>query len=116
MTIEELVWQALGDLAGGRIFPDFAPADTPLPFITYQAVGGKPINFLGGEKPGLTNSRVQVNVWSKSRLEASALGAAVEDAIREAAALQPEVLTGRVATFDEQTQYRGTMQDFSLHH
>lgn len=116
MTIEELVRQALGNLAGGRIFPDFAPPNTELPLITYQVVGGRPINFQTGEKPGLTNARVQINVWAKGRIEASALGAQVEDAMREAVALQPEVLTGRAATFDEDTQYRGTMQDFSLHY
>lgn len=114
MTIEELVRQALGDLAGGRIFPDFAPAGTVPPFITYQVVGGKPINFLTGDRPDRTNARVQINVWSKSRLDASVLGAEVEDAIRVAVMLQPEVLTGRNSTFDEETQYRGTMQDFSL--
>ena len=116
MTIEELVRQALGDLAAGRIFPDFAPTDTDLPFITYQAVGGQPINFLTGEKPGLTNVRVQINVWSESRIEASSLGAAVESAMREAVALKPEVVTGRASTLDDVTQYRGTMQDFSLHY
>lgn len=114
MTIEELVRQALGDLAGGEIYPDFAPAGTAPPFITFQVVGGKAINFLTGDKPGVTNARVQVNVWAKTRLEASALGAAVESAMREAVALQPEVLTGRTSTFDEETQYRGVMQDFSL--
>ena len=114
MTIEELVQQALNGLAAGRIFPDFAPVGTLPPFITYQAVGGRTINYQTGETPDKTNARVQINVWANTRLQASALGAAVEDAIRGTTSLQPEVLTGRVATFDEETTYRGTMQDFSL--
>lgn len=114
MTIEELVFQALGDLAGGRIFPDFAPADTPTPYITYQVVGGAPLNFLTGDKPGKSNARVQISCWSQNRIEASNLGAQIEDAIRESTLLQPEVVTGRSSTFDEETQYRGSTQDFSL--
>jgi hypothetical protein len=114
MTIEAELYQALLSLAGGRVFPDVAPENTPVPYITYQAVGGEPINFLSGEAPGKTNTRMQVNVWAATRLEASEIGAQVEDAVRAAIDLQPDVLAGRVATYDETTQYRGTMQDFGL--
>ena len=38
----------------------------------------------------------------------------VEDALRSATALQVEVASGRVATYDEGTNLRGTMQDFML--
>lgn len=114
MTIEARVSALLEELAPGAVFPDVAPEKTPVPYITYQAVGGDPLNFLGGDVPGKTNTRMQVNVWAKTRLEASALGALVEGAMRAAVDLQPEVLTGRVATYDETTKYRGTMQDFNL--
>lgn len=114
MTIEAQVFTALQGLAGGRVFPDVAPGGTPVPYITYQAVGGEPINFLTGDKPGKTNARMQVNVWSASRIEASDIGAQVENALRDAKQLQTKVLAGRVATYDETTKYRGTMQDFSL--
>jgi Protein of unknown function (DUF3168) len=116
MTIEELIYAALQDLAGGRVFPDVAPENTPVPYITYQAIGGDPLNFLGGDRPDKANTRMQLNVWAATRIEASTLGAQVEDAVRAAVDLQPEVLTGRTATYDETTQYRGTMQDFSLFH
>lgn len=114
MTIEAQVYAVLKVLAGGRVFPDVAPEDTLTPYITYQAVGGEPVNFLSGEAPGKANARMQVNVWASTRIEASELGAQVEDVMRAAVNLQPEVLTGRVATYDETTTYRGTMQDFSL--
>jgi hypothetical protein len=116
MTIEAELCSVLLGIVGGRIFPDVAPEGTPVPYVTYQAVGGEPINFLSGEAPGKTNARMQVNVWAKTRIEASELGAQVEDAIRAATDLQPEALTGRIATYDKTTQYRGTMQDFSLWH
>ena len=112
MTPEEHIDGLLAVLVGGRIFPDVAPQGTPVPYITYQAVGGDPDNFLTGDLPQKSSARMQINVWAAARLEASALGAQVEGAVRAAAHLQPEVLTGRVATYDETTGYRGTMQDF----
>ncbi len=114
MTVEEQVYAALQELFDGRFFPDVAPGGTAPPYGTYQAVGGVPVNFVSGDKPSKSNARVQISVWAVSRIEASALGAQVEDALRDVTALQTEVLTGRAATYDETTQYRGTMQDFSL--
>jgi hypothetical protein len=114
MTPESHIDGLLAALLPGGVFPDVAPQGTPVPYITYQAVGGDPINFLTGEAPDKANTRMQVNVWAATRLEASQLGAQVEAAVRAAAHLQPEILTGRVATYDEQTDYRGTMQDFNL--
>lgn len=114
MTPEEHINDLLAPLAGGRRFPDVAPQGTETPFITYQVVGGEPINFVSGDVPEKTNTRMQVNVWAATRLEASELGAAVESAVRAALGLQPEVLTGRVATHDELTDLKGTRQDFNI--
>lgn len=115
MIAETLIYEAVKHLAGGRVFPDFADAGTELPFIVYQAVGGDPENYLTGEQPDKQRVRMQVSVWvSESRIEASELGQQVEAAIRAAINLQPEVATGRVATYDEETKRRGTRQDFYI--
>lgn len=118
MTPEEHIDSVLQHLAGGRVFPDVAPEKTATPYITYQAVGGAPVNFLSGGQPDKQSVRMQVNCWagagSGARIEASELGAQVELAMRAAIELQVEVATGRVATFDETTGYRGTMQDFQI--
>jgi hypothetical protein len=118
MTIEEQLYTALQSLVAGRVFPDVAEQNTALPYITYQAVGGEPVNFLTGEKPGSTNVRMQVNVWAATRIGASTLGAQVENALRDTKSFQTEVLTGRVSTYDETdtVKYRGTMQDFSINY
>jgi len=114
MTPEEHIYQVLLGLAGGRVFPDIAPLDTVKPYVTFQSVGGAPTNYLSGDRPDKQHVRMQVNVWAERRMEASELGMLVEDAMRSANHLQVEVLTGRVATYDEPTNLRGTMQDFSL--
>jgi hypothetical protein len=114
MTAEELIFAVLQDLAEGRVFPDIAEPDTPRPYITYQAAGGEPVNYLSGDHPEKQPVRMQVNCWADTRVEASALGAQVEDAMRAAVHLLPEVATGRIARYDEATSYRGTMQDFMI--
>ncbi len=115
VTPEALIYDALKHLADGRVLPDFAPEGTALPFIVYQAVGGEPVNYLTGEQPDKQRVRVQVSAWSgASRIAASELGQQVEEAIRAAANLQPEVATGRLATYDEDTKCRGTRQDFYI--
>lgn len=115
MTPEALIYDALKHLAGGRVLPDFAPEGTEAPFIVYQMVGGEPTNYLTGEQPDKQRVRMQVSVWvGEDRIEASELGQQVEQAIRAATALQPEVASGRIATYDEETRTRGTRQDFYM--
>ncbi|WP_137171439.1 DUF3168 domain-containing protein [Massilia sp. HP4] len=115
MTPEDHIDAVLQHLAGGRVFPDVAPLNTERPFVTYQLVGGAPDNYLSGDLPEKQQVRMQVNVWVDRRAEASEIGMLVEDAMRSAAHLQVEVITGRVATYDEETDLRGTMQDFSMY-
>ncbi|HEY0063149.1 MAG TPA: DUF3168 domain-containing protein, partial [Telluria sp.] len=88
------------------------PEQTARPYITYQNVGGSPISFLDSTIPSKEFALVQVNVWADSRLAASDLGKIVEDTLRGTTALQTDIVTGRHATYDETTGYRGTMQDF----
>lgn len=118
MVAEILIYEVLKHLADGRVYPDFALEGTARPFIVYQAVGGAPVNFLTGERPDRQRVRMQVSVWADvtetTRVAVSELGQQVEDAIRAATSLQPEVATGRVATYDAEANARGTRQDFYL--
>ena len=114
MSVHVEVREALRGLAGDRVFPIMADEGAPTPYIVYQVVGGAVQELLSGEKPGKKQRRVQVRVWSKSTIEAAQIAEQVEDALRAATALQPEILTVPIDTFDETTRYRGTMQDFYL--
>jgi len=115
MTPEDHIDAVLQHLAGGRVFPDLAPPGTGRPFITYQLVGGTPDEYLSGDRAEKRYRRFQVNVWAARRAEASDLGMLAEDALRSATYLQVEVLTERAATYDEDTDLRGFMQDFNLY-
>lgn len=114
MTVHVEVREALRGLAGDRVFPLVADERADVPYIVFQVVGGDAQEFLTGEKPVAKRRRVQVNVWSRSALEAAQLAEQAEDALRAVGALQTEVLTVPIDTYDETTTYRGTMQDFYL--
>lgn len=113
MTIEAKLYAVLSPLFGGRVFPDFAPAGTAKPYCTYQQVGGTPVEFMEGAVASKDNARMQVNVWSNSRLEAM-------NKMREVRAklVAPPILAttqgAAVAEFDETNQLRGARQDFSI--
>ncbi|MGK5049756.1 DUF3168 domain-containing protein [Janthinobacterium sp. GB4P2] len=114
MSIETALFAALRSLVADRVYPDVAPENAPRPYITYQQVGGEAVNFVENTIPTKKNSRMQINVWADTRLQATALGGAVEDALRTIISLQPTVLGAAIATYDDETKLRGTMQDFSL--
>jgi hypothetical protein len=113
MSVDAEIFAALSSLAGGRIFPDIAPEGTPLPYVTFQQVGGDAVNYLDGSAPGKRNARIQVNVWAETRSSASQLSDQVEDAMRAAHGLQTEVLGARASLY-ESAKLRGARQDFSV--
>ena len=114
MMIEPLIFDALSPLVSGRVYPDVALDECDRPYITYQQVGGSAINFVEVTLPDKRNSRVQINVWADSRLEASVLAGQVENALRAVVVLQTTVLGASVSVYDMETKLRGSRQDFSF--
>jgi hypothetical protein len=83
-------------------------------YVTYQQVGGVPVNFVDGGVPGKRNTRMQINVWARTRSESDALAIQVEDALRLETALQTTVLGSLIAVYEPETKLKGSMQDFSF--
>lgn len=111
--VEADIASALDALFGGQVFPDEAPFDTPPPYVTYQQVGGDPLNFLEGV-PDKRNGRFQFNVWATTRLEASGLIRQVEDLLRLDPRLLALTLTGAFSRRDHPLNLYGSQQDFSI--
>lgn len=97
-----------------RVFPDFAKSTTPLPYITWQQIGGfSPIYTEGA----LLNKRcgfVQINCWAATRQEAITLALQVEQAIVSAAQFEAKPQSAFSAAIDDDGSARGTMQDFEI--
>ena len=114
MSLESDLSTALSALCSDKCFPDVAPPGTAPPWITYQQVGGSVINAIDGSTmPGKARARIQVNVMHATRISANALMRQVEAALR-ASPFFAEVEGDLIAIYDEENEYRGAAQDFSI--
>lgn len=111
--VESIVYQALSRLASGQVYPDVAPAKTPAPWITYQAVGGQDFTGLDNELPDIENARVQISVRAKTRKEAAQLMRQVKRAL-----VNPQIkavpIGGPISTYESNTLLYGSSLDFSI--
>ena len=98
-----------------RVFPDVAPVSTPRPYVTYQFIGGRSIRFVDGSTGDKRNSRVQINVWSDTRLEAMAVVRAIEDALCAATVFTARPESEPTGDFDHEIPVYGAIQDFVIH-
>lgn len=114
MTIDTLLFSALGPVVGGEAYPDVAPPNAGLPRIVHQQAGGVALDFEEGTLPDRENCRVQVACWAASRLEATALAKLAEEAILAVPEFQATRLGGRTSVHEPDTNLYGSRQDFSL--
>lgn len=79
MTIQEQLTTLLSGAttAGLQVYPLTAPDQTVAPYITYQTVSANSENVLSGGS-GLINTRMQIDVYSGSYLQARAIAAQVD--------------------------------------
>lgn len=79
-TCQALLGNSDGDL---RLYPfSLAPKDAPLPYVTWQNIGGLPTNFLA-DNPDSDQFSLQVNVWGETDTEVIAVTQAIRNAIQE---------------------------------
>lgn len=97
-----------------RVYPDFAPVDTPRPYVTYQQIGGEVINFMGRELPSKRNATIQINVWASTRAATISMAQSIQDAVRMSELFQGEALSEPIMDFDAEIPVYGTAQDFTI--
>lgn len=114
MTVEADIFNLLKGMVANRCYPDEAPEGVARPYITYQQVGGRPLVYLERAVPSKKNGRFQISVWADTRSASASLGLQVEAALITATAFQAEAIGAPLATKDEDTGYRGSLQDFSI--
>lgn len=114
MTVESDLFAALGPLASSRVYPDVAPADAALPYITYQQVGGQALAYLETAVVGKRNARFQVNVWATTRTAAANLARTVEDTLVASTTLRAIPIGAMNAEYEPDTGLYGARQDFSI--
>jgi hypothetical protein len=113
MTIETLLPQLLGPVTQDRIYPDVAPENEPLPYVTWQQAGGRTFPYLEGGQADLREARIQFSVWDDTRLGANALMREIEEVLVGLPTCA-EAIGSLTAAHDATTDLRGARQDFYI--
>jgi hypothetical protein len=113
MTLEEKLFAALSAICP-RVFQDFAPVDTPRPYVTFQQIGGETVDFLDRALASQENAYMQINVWSDSRKETKATIQQIEAALIQANEFQASPQAAPSNDFDVDMERYSSMQDFSI--
>lgn len=112
MSFELDLYAVLNAVAPDAVYPDFAPVDTPRPYVTWQKIGGPMLNPVGGEASGLRSLEVQCNVWADTRMQATAQIRAIEAGMRAATAFDARPMSEPVDDFDADIPVYGSLQSF----
>ena len=97
-----------------RVFLDVAPSGTTLPYVTWQGLGGESAGFLDNTAADKRNTLMQINVWSKTRLEALTLIRQVEDALCASASFVATPQGEPLSTYEPDTLLYGCIQRFEI--
>lgn len=97
-----------------RVFPDVAPYGTQQPYITWQQIGGPALTFVEGALPDKRGALLQINVWDERRADANALALLIEADLVSTTLFQAEARGAFTASIDDDSEARGTMQDFEI--
>lgn len=98
-----------------RTFPTTAPANTPVPFVVWQHIGGTPLRFFDNTAGDKRNAFIQINVWHTTTKGAFDLIRAIEDALCAAVDKLTVNPQGEpVDGFDDTNELRGALQTHSI--
>lgn len=98
-----------------RVFPDIAPTSTARPYVTYQAIGGRTLRNLDNSPADKRNTRVQVNVFSATRLESINLIRQIEDAMCSSPVFIATPDAEPMHDYDSDMLTYEAIQDFSIY-
>lgn len=115
-TLLEQIHTTLNPLAAGRAWysvneAQAATNEDPYPFIVVQRVGSDPNVSMQGPSE-LQNTRIQIDIHSRSILVADALKRSVEATMREWTL--PNVPLSSIDLYDEAAQVHRIVMDFSI--
>ena len=115
MTIAEQILALLagGTAAGTRVYPLTAPDGVAKPYMTYQRISSNSEHVLSGSS-GLTNTRVQIDVYATTYAEATSIAAQV-DALMSVWSVQ-NVSISLQDFYEDQIQLYRISHDYSLWH
>lgn len=97
-----------------NVFADFAPGDTPVPYVVYQQIGGQSDVTLDNLLLSKRNAWMQTEVWASTVGEAVVTMLAIEQALVSAKDMQASPMAAMTRDFDSATGRRAARQDFDI--
>jgi len=97
-----------------RVYPDVAPAMTPLPYVIYQQVGGPALVYTEGTLPPERAALMQITAWTNNRLTAAQLMLDIEAALCAAPGFTATPQGAQQTAPSDDPATRGAMQDFEI--
>lgn len=114
MSVEANIFSALTSLVSARVYPDYAPANTVRPFITFKQVGGEVFGYLDNAVPNIQNGHYEISVWADTRAAAADLSRQCATALCGSTAFQCGELEAPQSDFFPDVPMYGTNQVFSI--
>lgn len=114
MSAESLFVAAL-DTCCPNVFPDYCPDETPpVPYVTWQGVGGQPLRSLDNVPGDKRNTVVMVKAWTKRRNQTLTLIRTIEDTVCAVDDLIVIPQGEPMSVYEDDTKLYGSIQYFSI--
>lgn len=98
-----------------RVHIGTAPFDTKLPYVTWQHIGGDPLEWLDNTVADKRNAQIQINTWAATPLQAFQLIQVIEATLRAAMpALIARPLSEPIGAYDDADVASGYLQSYTI--
>ena len=114
MTVQESIYSALQATFAGRLYPLVAPSTVTLPYAVYQVISQVPQNVLA-DTPGLYNSRIQIDVFTRLYSEAQTAKQSIRTAMASGFGhAATEILSQDL--YEDEAKLHRVLMDWSVWH
>lgn len=98
-----------------RVHVGTAPYGTQMPYVTWQHIGGDPLDFLDNTVADKRNAQIQVNTWAGTPLQAFSLIQAIEAALRASVPIFiARPLSEPIGAYGDGDTLPGYLQSYSI--
>ena len=97
-----------------RVFVGTAPYGTAMPYVTWQHVGGDPLEYLDNRVATQRNAQIQINTWAATPLQAFSLMQQIEVTLRATPEFVAKPLSEPVGAHDDADVVSGYLQTYSI--
>ncbi len=98
-----------------RVHVGAAPFGTTMPYVTWQHIGGTPLEWLDNTVADKRNAEIQINTWAATSQQAFQLIQTIEATLRAAMpALIARPLSEPIGAYDDADVASGYLQSYTI--